>query len=140
MKPRVEQALAELESAYPGWVRHEPDDDGGAFVLVDKVALGDRYLPQAAWIAFHITWTYDEGAEVYPHFLDATVRYVGEGATPNAAPSGVAADRLPAALSRGFKAPGFDLDAIQVSRRSNTPDEVTALEKLARVVDFLRTR
>lgn len=143
MKPRVQEAIQELEQAYPGKVRHEEDRDGGAYVLVEEIELGERYAPSQARIAFHITWTYDEGADVYPHFLDAAVRYVGDGPTPNEAPSGDAADALPTALSRGFKAPGFGFEAIQISRRSYTPGatgDLTALEKLARVIDFLRTR
>jgi hypothetical protein len=38
--------------------------------------------------------------------------------------------------------PGFDLPAIQVSRRSNhrNADTDTAVQKLLRITDFLRTR
>lgn len=140
MKARVTEAIAEFEKAHPNKVRHIEDGEGGAYVLVEEIDLGEHYAPRTAWIASHITWAYDEGADIYPHFLDGGVRYVGDGATPIAAPSGDAADALPAALSRNFKAPGFDLDAIQISRRSHTPSELPATEKLARVIDFLRTR
>jgi hypothetical protein len=138
MKPDVEKAVQELIEGTPGTVRYEDDGDGGAYVLVEGIDISERFAPRLAWIGFHITWPYPD-ADVYPHFIDASVRYVGDGPTPNQHPDG----DLPAAMSRAnFVAPGFDLPAIQVSRRSNRRNAQTdtALDKLLRVVDFLRTR
>lgn len=136
MKPAVEQALRELREGAPGTVRHLEDGEGGAFVLVEGTDLCERFAPSTTWIAFHITWPYPD-ADVYPHFIDASVCYVGNGPTPNQHPDG----NLPAAMSRGnFQAPGFKHKAIQVSRRSNrrNAETDTALDKLLRVIDFLR--
>ena len=142
MKAAVKDAIAELEAAYPATtVRREADGDGGAYVLVEAVDLGERYDPKTCWIAFHITWTYEEGADVYPFFLDDGVRYVGEGDTPVDDPRGDPERALPTAMARGFVAPGWkDRAAIQVSRRSNAPAEDTAVEKLERVLAWIRAR
>jgi hypothetical protein len=138
VKPGVEQALRELREGAPGTVRHIEDGDGGAFVLVEGIDLGEHYAPSTTWVGFHITWPYPD-ADVYPHFIDASVRYVGDGPTPNQHPDG----NLPVAMARGnFEAPGFKLTAIQVSRRSNRRDSETdtALDKLLRVIEFVGTR
>ena len=138
MKPDVQKAIEELIDGAPGTVRSEEDGDGGAFVLVEKIDIGEQFAPRITWIGFHITWPYPD-ADVYPHFIDASVRYVGNGAAPNVHPDG----NLPTAMSRGnFEAPGFKLPAIQLSRRSNrrNADTDTALDKLLRIIEFLRTR
>jgi hypothetical protein len=139
MKPAVEKAVEELIAGSPGaGVRFKEDDDGGAFVLADGIDIGESFAPSVSWVGFHITWPYPD-ADVYPHFIDANVRYVGERETPNQHPDG----NLPTSLSRGaFVAPGYALPAIQVSRRSNRRSAETdsALAKLLRVVEFLRTR
>lgn len=142
MKVAVKEAVAELQAAYPASkVRRKEDGDGGAYVLVEAVDLGERYAPSNSWIAFHITWTYEEGADVYPFFIDDAVRYVGEGETPIADPQGDPAKALPTAMAHGFVAPGWeDLPAIQVSRRSHAPAQDTATQKLGRVLDWIRTR
>jgi hypothetical protein len=142
MKVAVEEALSELEAAHPATkVQRKEDGDGGAYVLVEEVALGERYAPSTSWVAFHITWTYEEGADVYPFFINDAVRYVGDGETPIAGPEGDPAKALPAAMSHGFVAPGWeDLSAIQVSRRSHAPAQDTAVQKLGRVLEWIRTR
>lgn len=138
MKPGVEKAVEELIDGAPGTVQFKEDGDGGAFVLVETIDIGDQFAPRVTWVGFHITWPYPD-ADVYPHFIDAGVRYVGSCSAPNQHPEG----DLPAAMSRGnFEAPGFKLPAIQVSRRSNrrNAETDTALEKLLRIIEFLRTR
>jgi hypothetical protein len=138
MKPAVAEALEELTAGAPGsGVRSLPDTDGGVFVIVDGVEIGDCFDPPTSWIGFHVTWPYPD-ADVYPHFIDAAIRYTGSGEAPNKHPEG----DLPTSLTRGAEMPGFELKAIQVSRRSNgrAPDTDTALCKLLRVIDFLTTR
>jgi hypothetical protein len=138
MKPDVVAAIKELEAALIGGaVRIVEDRDGGAHMVVDDVAIGDSFSPRSSWIGFHVAWTYPD-SDVYPHFMDAGVRYVGSGPAPNQHPEG----NLPAALTRGATMPGFGLPAIQISRRSNhrNPDIDTAAQKLLRIADFLRTR
>jgi hypothetical protein len=138
MKPAVARAIEELTAGAPGGeVRALPDVDGGAFVIVDGIEIGSCFDPATSWIGFHLTWPYPD-ADVYPHFIDAGIRYVGSGKAPNEHPDG----NLPTSLTRGAEMPGFDLKAIQVSRRSNhrAADTDTALRKLLRIVDFLKTR
>lgn len=138
MKPEVEAAIEQLEDAGVGTeIRTKPDPNGGAYVIVDDIAVGDSFEPKTSWIGFHVLWSYPD-ADVYPHFLDAGLRYVGSGSAPNQHPDG----NLPKALTRGAKMPGFDLPAIQVSRRSNHRNKQSdsALQKLLRIVDFLESR
>lgn len=138
MKAHVKKAVAQIREGMPGHdVRVKEDADGGAFVIVEGIDIGESYAPSVSWIGFHITWPYPD-ADVYPHFIDPGVRYVGEGAAPNAHPEG----DMPTSLTRGAAMPGFETAAIQVSRRSNrwNPASDTALLKLLRVIDFLRSR
>ena len=138
MKPKVAEAVEELREAFPdSTVRAQEDLDGGAYVVVDPVDLGDCYEPRQSWLGFHITWPYPD-ADVYPLFIDAAVRYVGDGPTPNVHPAGA----LPQAMSRGAAMPGLGTAAIQISRRSNRRDIATdsAVQKVLRVLEFLRTR
>ena len=138
MKPNVEQALHELRCGLPSHdVRTIEDSDGGAYVIVEAIDIGASYSPPVSWIGFHITWSYPD-ADVYPHFIDAAVRYVGSGETPNQHPDG----NLPTAMGRGQMMPGFEIAAIQISRKSNKRNAATdtALHKLLRVIECLRGR
>jgi hypothetical protein len=138
MKPAVEHALEELRQGLPDRdLRVKEDPDGGALVMVEGMEIGQVFSPSISWIGFHITWPYPD-ADVYPHFIDPKVQYVGTGAVPNQYPEG----NLPTAMTRGATMPGFEVPAIQVSRRSNRRNAETdsALEKLLRVVEFLRGR
>jgi hypothetical protein len=137
MKPDVLEAIAEIERAAIGsGVRSAPDSDGGAYVVIDGVDVGESFDPPTTWIGFHIVWTYAEG-DVYPHFIGSELKYVGSRPTPNQSPAG----NLPEALARGQEMPGFKLAAIQVSRRSNRRNAETdsALLKTMRVIEFLRS-
>lgn len=138
MKPDVEKGVEELREGLPGHdVRFMEDTDGGAYVIVADLEIGKSFAPRVSWIGFHITWPHPD-ADVYPHFIDPRVRYVGVGEAPNQHPDG----NLPTSMSRGATMPGFDLPAVQVSRRSNRRNASTdtALQKLLRVIKFLRSR
>ena len=138
MKPAVEQALEELRQGLPDHdLRVKEDPDGGALVMVGGMEIGQGFSPSISWIGFHITWPYPD-ADVYPHFIDPKVQYVGTGVAPNQYPEG----NLPTAMTRGATMPGFEVPAIQVSRRSNrrNAETVRALEKLLRVIEFLQGR
>ncbi len=137
MKEGVEAAIEELEEGFPGAkVTAKDDESGGAFVLVEDVDYGGAFAPRRSWIGFHVT--YNPDADVYPHFIDPEVKYVGAGKTPHQHADG----NLPAAMTRGMAVPGFDKPAIQVSRRSNRRNAETdsPLQKLLRVLEFLRSR
>src|SRR4051794_2058185 len=104
MVEHVETSIEELRDGMVGHdVRVQADNDGGAFVIVDNIEIGEHFAPSRCWIGFHITWA--EDADVYPHFIDANVRYVGNGAAPNEHPDG----NLPIPMSRGQEMPGFKL-------------------------------
>lgn len=138
MTDHVQARLEELRTGMAGHdVRVQEDENGGAFVIVDGIEIGEQFAPPRSWIGFHITWA-DEDADVYPHFIDPDVRYVGSGDAPNQHPDG----NLPTSMTRGHEMPGFNIPAIQVSRRSNrrNSDTDSPLQKLLRVIEFLRTR
>lgn len=134
MKSEVGTAIEELERSFPGHaLRYVEDGEGGAYVIVEDLNLGDRYAPSTSWVGFHITHPYPD-AEVYPYFLrgDLLPQNPADGT-----PTG-----WPEAMAAGHKMPGFDLNAIQVSRKSNrwNPERDTAASKLARVLEWIRTR
>jgi hypothetical protein len=138
MKPAVEAAIAELRAGLPEHaVRTKEDPDGGAFVIVEGVGIGRCFAPTHSWIGFQITWTCPD-ADVYPHFIDPGVQYVGSGLCEIQHPQG----NLPKAMGRGATMPGFELPAVQVSRRSlhRSAEADSALQKLLRVVAFLESR
>lgn len=138
MVEHVEAGLEDLREGMAGHaVRVKEDDSGGAYVVVDDVDIGGHFAPRRSWIGFHVS--YAEDADVYPHFIDPAVRYSG---SPDLAPNEHPDGNLPTAMTRGHQMPGFNVAAIQVSRRSNNRngDTDTPLMKLLRVIEFLRTR
>jgi hypothetical protein len=138
VKREIAEAIEEIERAGVGTkVASLPDPDGGAFVRVHGVEIGDSFEPASTWIAFQITWGYPD-ADCYPHFISHCVKYVGSGPAPNQYPEG----SLPTSMSRGARAPGFDLPAVQISRASRRRNAETdsALQKLLRIIEFLRSR
>jgi hypothetical protein len=137
MLEHVETGLSMLRDGMAGHgVQVKDDGSGGAFVIVEDIDIGDHFAPTRSWIGFHATWA--EDADVYPHYIDPEMRYVGSGAAPNEFPEG----NLPSAMSRNAQMPGFERPAIQISRRSNHRNAETdsPLMKLLRIIDFLRTR
>jgi hypothetical protein len=138
MKASIATAVEEIVGAGIGTrVKTMQDADGGAYVIVDEVAICASFSPSTAWIGFHLVWTYPD-ADVYPHFTDPSLRYLGSNSSANQYPEG----NLPIAMSRGATMPGFEIPAIQVSRRSNHRNAETdsALQKLLRIIEFLRSR
>lgn len=101
------------------------DGQGGAWILVEDVDLGEKYSPARSWIGFQITFQYPY-SDVYPHFVRGDLsRSDGD------------------ALGEGTSAGQFQgRPAIQVSRRSNhlNPATDTALLKLLKVLDWIRSR
>ncbi len=123
LTPEVEEAVAELRAAFSqNEVEVEPDNAGGAYVLVRDLPLGDQYRPARSWIGFQITFQYPH-ADVYPHFTDPTL-----ARTDNQA------------LGQGFaRTKWHGRDVTQISRRSNqwNPAEDTAAIKLAKVLQWI---
>jgi hypothetical protein len=129
----VRQAIEELEQSFPGHaIRTLEDGEGGAYVLVEALDLGTQYAPPTSWVGFHITHPYPD-ADVYPHFIAGETRYLGSSTSAHGFPDGMQPNQT---------MPGFNRAAIQISRRSNRwdPDRDTAALKLARVLDWIRSR
>jgi len=130
MHTAVAQAVVEIEAAFPDHrVEHVPDGEGGAFVRVHELPLGDAYLPCSGWVTFRITHAYPH-ADIYPHYLpDGLQRRDGK------------------ALGEGFHKQQMQLGpftgaATMVSRKSYrwNPAHDTAAIKLAKLLDWIRTR
>jgi len=126
MTGEVQTALRELASSFPeSQLMAVEDGNGGAFVELSAVSIGQSYCPNSTWIGFHLTYQYPE-VDVYPHFLDASVhrnggQMLGEG--------------LGNGTWRGRP-------AVQVSRRTANWNRLhhNATNKLHKVIEWLRTR
>lgn len=124
MKVEVSTAIEELKRQFgTSSFTVREDDQGGAYVLMEPVALGERYRPTTTWVGFQIPAQYPY-ADIYPVFIGADV----------ARADGV-----------GFVAPvtpGHNFEgrpAIQVSRRSAAAQSGSqkVLAKILKVLDFL---
>lgn len=124
MKQDVADAIEELKRAFPrSEVCSREDGDGGAYVIVEDVSIGDRYRPSSTWIGGHITALYPY-ADIYPLFIGDSVRRV----------DGVdfAAPVTPGAMF-------LERTALQISRRNNNTQNYsqTAVAKFLKVLHFL---
>jgi hypothetical protein len=99
------------------------DGQGGAYVIIEPIALGPRYTPNASWIGFHMTAQYPY-SDIYPVFIGADVSRAD--GIPFAAP-----------ITHGHQFEGRA--AIQVSRRNNSAQSASqrAASKLLKILDFL---
>lgn len=127
MTPDVEEAIAELETAFPDHrIEASPDGQGGAYVVIDDLPLGPQYRPDRAWVGFVIGFQYP-ASDVYPLFTDPALARI---------------DGAP--LGEGFQKPvtWHGRETTQISRRSNgwNPAEDTAAIKVAKVLEWLATR
>jgi hypothetical protein len=127
LTPEVEEAIAEIRQAYPGHrVEVAADGQGGAYVVVNDLEIGDQYAPSTSWVGFQVGFQYPQ-ADVYPHFIVAGVRRLDSRA-----------------LGDAFSGPTpwRNRSAIQVSRRSNrlNPATDSAALKLTKVLDWIRSR
>ena len=124
MKPQVAKAVDELDRAFPSSsVLSREDGKGGAYVVVEDVAIGPKYTPSATWLGGHITALYPR-ADIYPLFIGHNVRRVNGVAFKPPITSGARFEQRP---------------ALQVSRRNshtkNYPQ--TAVAKFLKVLQFL---
>lgn len=135
LTPEVADAVQELRDAYPdSAVTALEDGTGGAFVTVDPVQLGPRYIPSASWLKFQVTFQYP-AADVYPLFIRPDV-VRADGAPGNGTPLGEGT-----MLNQYADGPGVTpIPTIQLSRRSNrlNPATDTAALKVEKVLSWLR--
>ena len=124
MTPEVASAINEIRELFPAAsVKTEEDGQGGAYVEVEPIDLGEKYRPKTSWCGFHITFQYPR-ADVYPHFLSADVKRVDN-----------------AAFGQGLSGQQWrGKQALQLSRRSNRLDPTidTAATKLAKVITWFK--
>lgn len=123
---RVAEAIDAIRTTFdPDRVTVREDGEGGAFVLIEGVHLGDLYQQSETWVGFRITFQYPY-ADVYPHYVR------GDLSRKDGRPLGEATSR----------ATFEDRPAVQLSRRSNrlNPAADTAVIKLMKVLEWLRTR
>lgn len=139
MTPEVKAAIDEIAANYPNsTLVVAPDQQGGSFVELQGIPLGEPYEQEATWIGFHITHSCPY-ADVYPHFVRSDLsrkdkRPLGEG------------------FGQGQTFPPNDSGiqqimparpAVQISRRSNHRDSSgleTPLLKLMKVIRWLQSR
>jgi hypothetical protein len=123
MTPAIQQAVEEIKLAYSDHpVSVEEEAQGGAYVTVKNLFIGNQYQPERSDCTFLITFQYPY-ADVYPHFLDAAV--VRKDGKPH---------------PQGFGTVNFkERPALQISRRSNhrDPAQETAALKLAKVLQWI---
>ena len=125
MRQDVANAIEELKEAFTfSDVNSREDGDGGAYVIVEDVAIGCRYRPSSTWIGGHITALYPY-ADIYPLFIAHNVHRVdGVAFKPPVTPGAQFLDR----------------PALQVSRRNNHTQHYpqTAVAKFVKVLHFLK--
>ena len=124
MKQDVAKAIEELKRAFPSSaVCSREDGSGGAYVIVEDVAIGDRYRPSSTWVGGHITALYPY-ADIYPLFMGDNVRRVDGGTFA-----------VPVTPGAQF----LDRPALQISRRNNHTQNFpqTAVAKFLKVLHFL---
>lgn len=125
MTPEVQRAIEEIQQTFPKHtVEVVAEGQGGAYVTVNDLLIGERYLPSTSWIGFTISYQYPY-ADVYPHYLDAELRRI-DGLVQGAGLS---------------MATWQNRQVIQVSRRSNRWNAAidTAATKLSKVQLWLRS-
>jgi hypothetical protein len=124
MKVEVSQAIEELKRQFATsspTVRE--DGQGGAYVVMEPVALGPKYRPETTWIGFQIPAQYPY-ADIYPVFIGGNV---------------VRADGVafvvPVTAGHHFEGRA----AIQISRRNSAAQSglQKAPAKILKVLDFL---
>ena len=126
MTPEIEKAIEEIKDAFTdNPVDVIPENQGGAYVIVNDLSFGDNYIPEHGWIGFLIGFQYPR-ADVYPHFFDRAV---------------MRKDKKP--FGDGFSATQWNQREVwQISRRSKRliSDIDTAAFKLAKVLEWIRSQ
>jgi len=131
MKAEIETAIQEIRDAFGCALEIERDADGGAFVKALNLELGPQYEPDRSWVAFRITYQYPF-ADVYPHMVVPNLRRRDGKALGEAFHS----------ENQAWEPPSGRQPAVMVSRSSKHRDPAveTAAIKLAKVLDWIRTR
>jgi hypothetical protein len=124
MKVEVSQAIEELKRQFAtSSLTVREDGQGGAYVVMEPVALGLKYRPETTWIGFQIPAQYPY-ADIYPVFMSGNV---------------VRADGVAFVVP---VTPGHHFEgrpAIQISRRNSAAQSglQKAPAKILKVLDFM---
>lgn len=124
MKVEVAAAIEELKRQFATSTLTVRDDgQGGAYVIMEPVTLGAKFLPTTTWIGFQIPAQYPY-ADIYPVFIGADVKRADS-----------VAFQAPVTPGHSFEGRG----AIQVSRRSAAAQSGSqkAVAKILKVLDFI---
>ena len=127
MTPEVQTAIEELRQTFAGLrVEVEPERQGGAYVTVHDIDVGERYAPRTTWCGFLVPFHYPR-ADVYPHYVDGGLRR---------------ADGRPHGLGITTFGQWQGRSALQLSRRSRrwNPAADTAAGKLLKVIAWLKSQ
>jgi hypothetical protein len=127
MNEAVAAAVEQLRNFYgQGNVEALADSEGGAYVLVRNLDIGETYNYPSIWCRFRITYMYPE-AQVYPHYINHDIKRK---------------DGKP--LGGGFSDPMMwnNHSVVQVSRTSKNwnPALDTAQIKLEKVIQWVKER
>lgn len=124
--PQVVAALDELGRVFPDCaVSSAPDGQGGVFVVMRDVDLGELYAERSSWLGFHISYLHP-ASDVYPHYVRPDLaRRDGSPLGPGFSPTTWAYEAT---------------SALQVSRRSNRwdPRRDSPALKALKVLAWLR--
>jgi hypothetical protein len=124
MKLEVSTAIEELKRQFATSVLTAREDgQGGAFVVLDPINLGEKFRPTATWVGFQIPAQYPY-ADIYPVFIGSDVQRA-DGVTFQA----------PITPGRSFEGRG----ALQISRRCAAAQSGSqkAVAKILKVLNFL---
>lgn len=127
MTPEVENAVQAIKADFPdSKIEIEAETQGGAYVVVHDLSIGEVHIPSRSWVGFLIDFQCPR-SDVYPHYIDAGIKRADAQSHKD-----------------GFSGPVIwqNRQALQVSRRSNrwNPAVDTPLTKLHKVLEWLRTR
>jgi hypothetical protein len=126
LTPEVSAAVEEIRQTFVGHhMEIEDEAQGGAYVIVHDLEVGEHFKPEKVWLGCLITFQYPI-ADIYPHFTDPGLTRV-DGAS----------------LGEGFSTTSWrERPAIQVSRRSNRWNAITdtAVGKLLKVLEWMKKR
>lgn len=124
MKVEVSSGLDDLKRQFnAASFAVREDGRGGAYVIIEPVELGERFVPPTTWIGFQIPSQYPY-ADIYPVFIGGNVRRAdGNPFVP------------PITLGQRFEG----RPAIQISRRNSAAQNglQKASAKILKVLDFL---
>jgi hypothetical protein len=121
---QIATAVESLRKSFPEAVVDARDDgSGGAYVIIEPLALGPKFTPEVSWVGGHIPPQYPY-ADIYPLFLGANVRFANGTAFV-----------APITMNHTF----CGRPALQISRRSNRlePTLQTASGKFQKVLYWL---